>query len=148
LEATGALLPRSARRIIPGGPQGAPMSQIETYQDEPGRLAALVVYALYLLSIPSALLLVPVGLFVAYSSRSGAGPVARSHLETQISLFWVAFFWGVGLFFAGLVGWALTIVLIGFPILWLVGIGGFIVMAWFTVMSVLGLIKLVSAQPA
>jgi uncharacterized membrane protein len=124
------------------------MSQIETYQEEPGRIAALLVYGLYLLSIPSAALLVPVGLLVAYSSRTGAGPIALSHLDAQISLFWLAFFWGVALFFAGLIGWALTIVLIGFPILWLVGVAGFIVMAWFTVMSLLGLIKLANAQIA
>ena len=43
---------------------------------------------------------------------------------------------------AGIVGWTLTIVLIGFPILWIVGALGFLVMVWFTIKSALGLLAL------
>ena len=124
------------------------MSQVDAYQDEPGRLAALIVYGLYLLSIPSAAILVPVGLVIAYTSRAGASPLMRTHFEEQIALFWAAFWWAVGLFVVSLIGWALTIVLIGFPILWLAGSAGFIVMVWFTVMSLIGLLKLLQGQPA
>ena len=124
------------------------MSQVDAYHDEPGRVAALIVYGLYLLSIPSAAILVPVGLVVAYTSRAGASPIMGTHFAEQIALFWVAFWWAVGLFVVSLIGWALTIVLIGFPILWLAGAAGFIVMVWFTVMSLVGLLKLLQGQPA
>ena len=44
-------------------------------------------------------------------------------------------------------GALLTIVLIGFPILWIVGLIGFGVMIWFTIKSLLGLIALLDSRP-
>jgi uncharacterized membrane protein len=109
---------------------------------EPGRATALVVYVLYLLSIPSFAIFALLGVIVALSGRTGAGPIARSHLDDQVRIWFVAFWWAVGLALAALIGIVLTIVLIGFPILWLVGIIGFVVMLWFTVKSLLGLLAL------
>src|SRR6185503_1124691 len=110
---------------------------------EPGRGAALLVYALYLLSIPSAAIFALIGVIVALSSRDGAGPLARSHLDDQVRIWMIAFWWGVFLVIAAIIGVLLTVVLVGFPILWLVGILGFLVMLWFTFKSALGLLVLV-----
>lgn len=115
-------------------------------RDEPGRVAAFIVYGLYLLSIPSAALFAPIGVIVAYIARGAAGPNAGAHLDKAIKLFWIAFAWGVALFLLSLVAWALTIVLIGFPILWLLGAIAFIVMIWFTVMSLIGVIRLMERR--
>ncbi len=115
---------------------------------EPGRLTAMAVYGLYLLSIPSFALFALVGVIVAFVGRDGAGPTTLSHLNDQIRMFWIAFWWAVALIIASIVGWLLTIVLIGFPILWLAGVIGFIVMIWFTVKSVLGLLKLLDGRSA
>ena len=114
---------------------------------QPGRGAAFLVYVLYLLSIPSAALLALVGVIVALASRDGASPLARSHLEDQIRVWMIAFWWGVFLVIASIVGGLLTIVLIGFPILWLTGLLGLGVMVWFTIKSALGLLTLLDGRP-
>ena len=114
---------------------------------EPGRGAAFLVYGLYLLSIPSAAIFALIGVIVALSSRDGAGPLARAHLEDQIRIWMIAFWWGVFLVIAAMVGALLAIILIGFPILWLVGVLGFLVMVWFTIKSALGLLALLDGRP-
>lgn len=111
-------------------------------RDEPGRLAAFIAYAFYLLSIPSAAVFAVVGVIVAYIGRSDAGPIARAHLDNAIRLFWIACAWGVGLFIATILAWPLVLVLIGIPLLWLIGLAAFILMIWFTVMSLIGAIRL------
>ena len=114
---------------------------------EAGRGSAMLVYVLYLLSIPSFAVFALVGFIFAIVARDGAGPLARSHLEDQIRYWWVAFWWAVGIAIFGLIGGLLTVVLIGFPILWLVGIAAFILMVWFTIKSVLGLLALLDGRP-
>lgn len=114
---------------------------------QPGRAAAIIVYVLYLLSIPSAAILALFGVILALVSRDGAGPLARSHLDDQIRIWFIAFWWAVGLGIAAVLGALLTLVLIGFPILWLVGIVGLGVMLWFTIKSLLGLLALLDNRP-
>ena len=114
---------------------------------EPGRNAAFIVYVLYLLSIPSFAVFALIGVIVALVSRDGAGPLALSHLNDQIRVWFIAFWWGVGLVFAAIIGALLTFVLIGFPILWMVGIAAFLVMVWFTVKGLLGLLALLDNRP-
>jgi uncharacterized membrane protein len=109
---------------------------------EAGRGSAMIVYVLYLLSIPSFAVLALVGVILALVARDGAGPLARAHLDDQIRFWFVAFWWGVAVVVLGLVGWLLTVVLIGFPILGLVWLAALIVGIWFTVKSFLGLLKL------
>lgn len=114
---------------------------------QPGRLSALAVYVLYLLSIPSFAIFALVGVIVAMAARDGAGPLARSHLDYQIRIWFVAFWWSVAIIIGGLIGWMLTVVLIGFPILllvWLTAIGIFI---WFTIVSFFGLLALLDGRP-
>jgi uncharacterized membrane protein len=113
---------------------------------EPGRSTAFLVYVLYLLSIPSAALLALIGVIIAIAGRDGAGPIARSHLDDQIRIWMIAFWWAVILAVASLAGWILTIVLIGFPILWLVAALGLVVMVWFTIKSLLGLLALLDGR--
>jgi len=112
-----------------------------------GRGAAFLVYGLYLLSIPSAAIFALIGVMVALSSRDGASPLARSHLDDQIRIWMIAFWWGVFLLVAAVIGALLTIVLIGFPILWIVAGLGFLVMVWFTIKSALGLLALMDDRP-
>ena len=106
-----------------------------------GKPAAVIAWALYILSIPSANLLVIVGLIVAYAGRGSATGVARDHIEAQIALFWSVFWWTIGL-------WVVTIVSFITVILFPLGLLGllllFLLHVWFTVKSVLGLINLFS----
>jgi uncharacterized membrane protein len=112
-----------------------------------GRGAAFLVYVLYLLSIPSAAIFALIGVIVALSSRDGASPLARSHLDDQIRIWMIAFWWGVFLLVATIIGVILSFVLIGFPILWIAGGLGFLVMVWFTIKSALGLLALMDDRP-
>jgi uncharacterized membrane protein len=107
-----------------------------------GKAAALAVYVLYLLSIPSAGALALAGVMVALICQHGAAGLWHAHLREQIRIWAIAFLWGIVIFAVSLLGWALTVVLIGFPVVWIAGIAGFAVMLWFTVKSVLGLVAL------
>jgi len=115
--------------------------------NEAGRSSALIVYVLYLLSIPSFAVFALIGVILAVVARNEAGPFARSHLDDQVRVWFIAFWWGVGLALLALIGGILTFVLIGFPILWIVGVLGLIVMIWFTIKSLLGLLALMDNRP-
>ncbi|WP_158764949.1 hypothetical protein [Terricaulis silvestris] len=115
--------------------------------NDAGRGSAMIVYVLYLLSIPSFALFALVGVIVALAGRDGAGPLARSHLDDQVRVWFVAFWWAIGLAVIALVGWITVFIGIGILILWLVAIVGFIVMVWFTVKSFLGLLALLDGRP-
>lgn len=109
---------------------------------ERGRSTAVIVYVLYLLSIPSFAIFALIGVIIALSGRSGAGPLAHAHLEHQSRLWFSAFWATIGLALLAVLGAVLTIILIGLPILWIVGILALVLMIWFTVMSLLGLLAL------
>ncbi len=110
-----------------------------------GKPAAAVAWLLYILSIPSANLLVIVGLLMAYAARSGATGVARQHLDTQIRFFWSVFWWTIGLWILMIVSFLSVIgILLGFVFLGLL----FLLSLWFTVKSVLGLLNLLQDRPA
>jgi uncharacterized membrane protein len=123
------------------------MTNVPPPPEQPGRAAALIVYVLYLLSIPSAAILALVGVIVALASRDEAAPFARSHLDDQIRIWFITFWWAVGLAVLAVIGWVLTVVLVGFVILWIAAILGFCVMVWFTVKSALGLLALLDNRP-
>ena len=111
------------------------------------RGAAFLVYVLYLLSIPSAAIFALIGVIVALSTRDDASALVRSHLDDQIRIWMIAFWWGVFLLVATIIGAILTLVLIGFPILWIAAGLGFLVMVWFTIKSALGLLALMDGRP-
>lgn len=107
-----------------------------------GKAAALVAWALYILSIPSANILVLVGLVVAYASRGSSSGVARAHIEAQIALFWSVFWWTIALWVLIGLSIVFSMVLIGIPFLLLFLLLWFLLSVWFTVKSVLGLLAL------
>jgi len=107
-----------------------------------GKVPALIAWALYILSIPSANLLVIVGLVVAYASRSSATGLARAHIDEQIRLFWSVFWWSV-VAIAGIGASILLMVIgIGFITIIIFGLMWLVISIWFTVKSVIGLFNL------
>ncbi|HEV7354167.1 MAG TPA: hypothetical protein VGN74_13675 [Brevundimonas sp.] len=110
-----------------------------------GKPAAAVAWLLYILSIPSANLLVIVGLLVAYAARDSATGIPRQHMDTQIRFFWSVFWWTIGL-------WILMILsflsIIGIPLGFVFLALLFLLSLWFTVKSVLGLLNLLQDRPA
>jgi len=106
-----------------------------------GKPAALIAWGLYILSIPSANILVLVGVLVAYAGRGSATGVARAHIEEQLRLFWSVVWWTVGLWILAIVSFV-TIIL--FPVGLLCLLGLFILHLWFTIKSILGLVNLMS----
>ncbi|WP_396595321.1 hypothetical protein [Brevundimonas sp. R86498] len=113
-----------------------------------GKPAALVAWGLYILSIPSANVLVLVGLVLAYAARGTATGLARQHIDAQIALFWSVFWWTIALWVLIAISAVASIVLIGIPFLLLFGLLWFLLSVWFTVKSVLGILNLVADRPA
>ncbi|HYD28959.1 hypothetical protein [Brevundimonas sp.] len=109
-----------------------------------GKVAALVGWGLFILSIPSAWVLVLVGLVVAYAARGSAEGLARQHLDAQIQLFWSVFMWGAVAIIGVIVSVPLMVVGIGFITIIVFGLAWFLISVWFTVKSIFGLIALVS----
>ena len=95
----------------------------------------------------SAAIFALIGVILALAARDGAGPLARAHLDDQVRVWMVAFWWAVGLAILGALGVVLSVVLIGIPILWLVAVLGFCVMIWFTVKALIGLLALLDGRP-
>ena len=126
----------------------APQPRLEAGHEAEGKPAALIAWGLYILSIPSANVLVLVGLVVAYAARSSATGIPRQHIEAQIALFWSVFWWTVALWVLIAISIAASIILIGIPFLLLFGALWFLLSIWFTVKSILGVVNLVSDKPA
>lgn len=107
-----------------------------------GKVPALLAWALFILSIPSANVLVLIGLIVAYAGRASATGLARAHIDAQIRLFWSVFWWTVIAWIGIIVSGLLSVVIIGIPFLLAFLLFWFLISVWFTVKSVLGLIAL------
>lgn len=123
-------------------------SNLSPARNDEGRIAAISGWVLYLLSIPSANILVIVGLLVAYASRSTATGLPLQHINEQIRLFWSIFWWSVALWIAIGVSFLLSFVLIGIPFLILFSLLLFLLSLWFTVKSAIALINLLGDRPA
>jgi uncharacterized membrane protein len=122
--------------------------RLESGHPSEGKVAAMAAWALYILSIPSANILVIVGLLVAYAARSSASGVARQHIEAQIALFWSVFWWTIGLWVVVIVSGMLSVILIGIPFLLVALLLLLILHIWFTVKSIIGLVNLLGDRPA
>jgi uncharacterized membrane protein len=114
-----------------------------------GKPAALIAWGLYILSLPSANLLVIVGLIVAYAGRSGATGVPRAHIDAQIGLFWSVFWWTillwVGIIICGISFFAAPATgLVLVPLGLVLGLLLFFLTVWFTIKSIIGLVNLFS----
>lgn len=116
-------------------------------QEPEGKVGALIAWALFILSIPSANVLVLVGLVVAYVTRGTAAGVARQHIDAQIRLFWSVFWWTIAAWIGIFVSVPLSLILVGIPFLMLFVLIWFLLSVWFTVKSVLGLINLLQNKP-
>ncbi|WP_288758003.1 hypothetical protein [uncultured Brevundimonas sp.] len=116
-------------------------------QEAEGKVPALIAWALFILSIPSANVLVLVGLIVSYVSRGTATGVPRQHIDAQIRLFWSVFWWTIAAWIGIAVSAVASLVLIGVPFLLLFLLIWFLLSVWFTVKSVLGLIQLLQDRP-
>lgn len=109
-----------------------------------GKPAALIAWVLFILSIPSANLLVIVGLIVSYAGRGTATGIARQHIDAQIRLFWSVFWWTIALWVLIFLS-AVTVILI--PLAFVFWLLWFLLSVWFTVKSVLGLLSLLGDRP-
>ncbi|MBB3873303.1 hypothetical protein [Brevundimonas mediterranea] len=116
-------------------------------QEPEGKVAALIAWALFILSIPSANVLVLVGLVVSYVARGTAVGVARQHIDSQIRLFWSVIWWTVALWIGIIISIPLAAIGIGIITGLLCGLALFLLSVWFTVKSVLGLINLLQDKP-
>ena len=114
---------------------------------ENGKTSALVIYVLYLLSLPSIGLLMFAGVIFAYMQRGSASDWVRTHFDHQIKVFWATFWWTV----LGVVLWVIAVPLalvgIGFLIWWVLGIAGVILAIWFHLVSLLGILRLIQDKP-
>ena len=126
----------------------APQPRLDTGHASEGKPAALIAWGLYILSIPSANVLVLVGLVVAYAARSSATGVARQHMDAQIQLFWSVFWWTIALWVLIALSIVASTILIGIPFLLLFWGLWFLLSIWFTIKSVLGLLNLLQDRPA
>ena len=126
----------------------ASQPRLEPGHEAEGKPAALIAWALYILSIPSANVLVLVGLVVAYAARGTATGLPRQHIEAQIALFWSVFWWTIALWVLIAISMAASIILIGIPFLLLFWALWFLLSVWFTVKSILGVVNLLSDKPA
>ena len=127
---------------------GAPREpRFSTGHESEGRPAALIAWVLYILSLPSANLLVIVGLIVAYAGRGGSDGLSRAHIDAQIRLFWSVFWWTI-LLWIGIGAWLVSIFiepamgLILAPVAVLLGLGLLLLTVWFTIRSLIGLFRL------
>ncbi len=122
--------------------------RFEPGQQSQGKPAAMVAWGLYILSIPSAALLAPVGLIVAYAARGSAVGIPRQHLDAAIKLFWSVFWWtlivGALIVVSALLSWLIL------PIVLIFVLCGVLILlgVWFTVKSVLGVLNLMADRPA
>ncbi len=112
-----------------------------------GKVGALIAWALFILSIPSANVLVLIGLVVSYVSRGTATGVARQHINAQIALFWSVFWWTIAAWVGIFVSALASLVLIGIPFLLLFLLLWFLLSVWFTIKSVIGLLNLLNDKP-
>ena len=112
-----------------------------------GRPAALIAWGLYILSLPSANLLVIVGLIVAYAGRGGSDGLSRAHIDAQIGLFWSVFWWTI-LLWIGVAACVIGVFSVPAAGVFLVPLGIILLLAllfltvWFTIKSIIGLINL------
>ncbi|HZW16857.1 MAG TPA: hypothetical protein VFF66_11475 [Brevundimonas sp.] len=116
--------------------------QFRSGHPEEGKVGAVIAWALYILSIPSANVLVIVGLIVAYAGRSSSTGLARVHIDEQIRLFWSIFWWTIALWVGIAISIPLMVVVVGVFTAALCALALLILHIWFTVKSIFGLINL------
>lgn len=107
-----------------------------------GKAAALAVWILFALTPLTSGLTAVVGIVIACVRRERSSGLIRTHLDTQIRLFWSAFIWTVLFSIAWGISLLLTTVFIGIPFVFLFWAAMVLLGIWFTVKSVLGALAL------
>ncbi len=121
------------------------------YDRDPGviyedRAMPAVVYALYSLGLFHGLTLI-IGLIMAYVLRGSSGPANASHYTYQIRTFWTALVAGlVGCALVG-VGFPLSFILVGIPILWAGAAVCFLAWLWAMIRCIVGVVRLAEGRP-
>ena len=112
-----------------------------------GKPAAMIVWILYVLALPSANLLAIVGVVVALSARTGTNGLARLHLDRQVRLFWTSALINIvllGICMASIAGMAMEMSraswLLPTTVISGLALGGLTL--WFTIRSVIGAFNL------
>lgn len=119
-----------------------------TYADDRGKTPALLAWLLYLISVPGAGTLLPLGLLVAYVARKGASGWVAGHFDRLIKVGWTALFWHVVVWVLAGIGYALLVVVIGLPILIVAGLIWAAMVVWLVLVSVLGFLRVLNERPA
>lgn len=120
-----------------------PKDQTPTRTDgAEGKTAALAVWILFALTPLTSGLTAVIGIIIAYVRRERSSGLIRTHLDTQIGLFWSAFVWTVLFTIAWGISLLLTTVFIGIPFVFLFWAAMVLLGIWFTVKSVLGALAL------
>lgn len=111
------------------------------------RTMPAVAYALYLLGLATGGLTTLIGLVMAYGNRGAAGPVAAGHYTFLIRTFWLLIGWALigGALFA--LGLPLSLVLVGLPLLAVGWAICSLLLVWFAVRVVLGVLYLARGEP-
>jgi uncharacterized membrane protein len=117
------------------------MSDYSVHSAAEDRTMPAVVYGLYLLTFATGLTAI-IGVIIAHAQRSVAGPVMNSHYEFQIRTFWLGL---AACILNGIlmgVGFVLSFILIGIPIVAFAGLVYAALGVWFGLRSILGIVYL------
>ena len=112
-----------------------------------GKPAAMIVWALFMLALPSANLLAIVGMLVAASARGGTAGLARQHLDRQLKLFWSSAVINIvlsGICMVGIVSLAMDLSQAAWllPMTVISGLALIGLTLWFTIRSAIGALNL------
>ncbi len=114
---------------------------------EDSLVPAMVIYGLFVITLPTVGLSAVLGLIMAYALKGDAGPVAWSHYVFQIRTFWLHLLcFPLGLFLLA-VGIPLSFVAVGIPF---VVLGGLLLAGahlWYVVRSLIGLVVALGGGP-
>jgi uncharacterized membrane protein len=124
------------------------VSRAGDVHSDTGKSAAVVVYILFLLSLPSIGLLMFVGVIAAYVSRGKSAPWVRTHFDRAIHVFWTTFWWSIGLAVIAVLTLVFYLVGLG-PLIHLALLGAALILAvWYHLVSLVGLLRLIQDKPA
>lgn len=108
---------------------------------------AIVIYLLFVVTLPTIGLSAVIGLIMAYVLKGDAGPVAWSHYLFQVRTFWLhLLFFPLGLLLV-IIGIPLSFVVVGVPILI---VGGLMLLGahvWYVVRCIIGLVIAATGEP-
>ncbi|MET0293800.1 MAG: hypothetical protein ABW042_02200 [Phenylobacterium sp.] len=109
------------------------------------RTVPVIAYALYLGGFATGFTPL-IGVIIAHAGLAGASPFVRSHYEFLVRTFWIAVAALIAGALAMCVGFILSFVLIGIPIVWAAGAFMSLVGVWFAIRSVVGLVYVVQGR--